>query len=58
MAEIAKRKLVGKASDYFEDQLADLDIISAKIGISRAQLLREGADLMINKHKKYLPKKS
>lgn len=54
MIEIEKRKLVGKASDYFEDQLADLDIIAAKTGISRAALLREGADVVIHKYRKYL----
>lgn len=57
MTDIKKRKLIGRASDYFSDQLEDLDIISAKTGISRAQLLREGADAMINKYRKHLPKK-
>jgi hypothetical protein len=57
MEEIKKRVLTGKSSDYFQDQLDNLDEISAKSGIKRASLLREGADYIIDKYKKFLSKK-
>lgn len=56
MAEIKKRTLVGRATDFFKDQLEDLDIIAAHTGISRAQLLRSGADYVIAQHKAILDK--
>lgn len=49
MANEKKRKLVGRASDFFEDQLNHLDIIAAATGISRAALIRQGCDVIINR---------
>lgn len=49
-----KRTSVKIASVYFEDQINDVDEIGGKKGISRSQLLREGADAVISANKEFL----
>jgi len=48
MAKQEKRKSVRAASVYFQDQLDNLDLIILEKGGSRADLLRQGADSIIN----------
>ena len=57
MATPKTRVLMSKSSDYFEDQINDLNAIAKASGINRAVLLREGAEYVIKKYRKYLPEK-
>lgn len=46
-----KRKKARYASVYFVDQIEKLDEIATAKDVSRADLLREGADIVIDKYK-------
>lgn len=47
MAKIEKRKSVRAASVFYVDQIEDLDIIAARTNVSRADLVRQGAEHII-----------
>jgi hypothetical protein len=50
--ENEKRKLVKDTSRYFVDQLKDIEKITARTGLNKSNILREGADMAIEKYNK------
>ena len=52
-----KRNKIKIASVYFEDQIENIDTIGEVKGVSRSQLLREGADLVVSNNKDIIKNK-